>query len=159
GNDFNLFPGMGAVKDTAETNFQWNKGNFMVFGTPDVIDGSARDLNNSPTTILRAGLALGKVTASAKLKQWDPPATDGTEVLYGFNPYPMKMTDFDGNNVDRNLAVVIAGYIKAAQVITSTTPFTINDLLRDQGRGRFWFDDNLVGGSLWYPIKREIAKT
>lgn len=44
-----------------------------------VIDAAARDDGNSPTTTLRKGLVLGKVTATGKYKEYDPSASDGTE--------------------------------------------------------------------------------
>jgi len=44
-----------------------------------VLDSTARDSGNSPTTTLRKGLVLGKVTATGKYKEYDPSASDGTE--------------------------------------------------------------------------------
>lgn len=45
-----------------------------------VLDSTARDATNTPTTTLRPGLVLGKITASGKYKQYDDSATDGSEV-------------------------------------------------------------------------------
>ena len=44
-----------------------------------VIDSTARDADNTPTTTLRKGLVLGKVTATGKYKEYDSEADDGTE--------------------------------------------------------------------------------
>lgn len=44
-----------------------------------VLDSTARDSANTPTTTLRKGLVLGKVTATGKYKEYDPSASDGTE--------------------------------------------------------------------------------
>ena len=44
-----------------------------------VIDSTALDSGNSPTTTLRKGLVLGKVTATDKYKEYDPSASDGSE--------------------------------------------------------------------------------
>ena len=44
-----------------------------------VLDSTARDDGNSPTTTLRKGLILGKVTATGEFKEYDPSASDGTE--------------------------------------------------------------------------------
>jgi hypothetical protein len=43
-----------------------------------VLDATARDSGNSPTTTLRKGLVLGKVTATGTYKEYDPSAVDGT---------------------------------------------------------------------------------
>lgn len=43
------------------------------------IDGASRDVGHTgQTTFLRPGLLMGQVTATKKLKQWNPTATDGT---------------------------------------------------------------------------------
>jgi len=44
-----------------------------------VLDSTAVDAENEPTTTLRKGLVLGKVTESGKYKQYDALAEDGTE--------------------------------------------------------------------------------
>ena len=44
-----------------------------------VLDSTARDSGNSPTTTLRKGLVLGKITATGKYMEYDPSASDGTE--------------------------------------------------------------------------------
>jgi head decoration protein D len=44
-----------------------------------VIVSTARDSANTPTTTLRKGLVLGKVTATGKYMEYDPSASDGTE--------------------------------------------------------------------------------
>lgn len=45
-----------------------------------ILAAAARDANNTPTTTLREGLVLGKVTASGKYKEYDDSDNDGTEV-------------------------------------------------------------------------------
>lgn len=44
------------------------------------IDGTAADSGNTPTTTLRKGLVLSKVTATDKYKQFDDGAADGTQL-------------------------------------------------------------------------------
>src|SRR5438105_4771760 len=83
--DWNAMPGPSAVRDTAEANFLWNKGAFAAFDYGAVLDGASRDAGGSPTTILRTGLLLGKVTSSGKCKQWSGTATDGTQYVYGID--------------------------------------------------------------------------
>ena len=47
---------------------------------PVILASTARDSGNTPTTTLREGLVLGKITASGKYAQYDDSASDGTEV-------------------------------------------------------------------------------
>lgn len=157
GNDHFLIPGMSSVRQSNETQIQWNAGRFMVFSSGDVVDGAARDSGATPTTALRGGLPLGKKTSTGKLLQWDPTATDGTEVLYGFLPFDVRVTDLDANNLDRHLATVIGGYVRSAGVVATANNLK---LLKAQGKNRFWFDDEIPPhGPIQYPIMREVAKT
>jgi len=48
-----------------------------------IIDSTAVDAGNTPTTKLRKGLCLGQITATGKFAQYDPLAEDGTEVFKG----------------------------------------------------------------------------
>ena len=70
--------GLGATQssDPSEIRFT-DHGRESAIGI--VLDAAARDDDNSPTTTLRKGLVLGKVTATGKYKEYDPSASDGTE--------------------------------------------------------------------------------
>jgi Bacteriophage lambda head decoration protein D len=155
GADGLAFPGMGTVRDSAEVNFQWNAGRFTVFGTSDVISSAASDAGNTPTSTLRAGLLLGKITSSGKLLQYSPTATDGTQIVYGICPWPVVLVDADNNAQDKALAVCIGGYVKGGSL------YNLDLQARSQMRGRFFFDDagGLNGGHLYFPWKTQISKT
>ena len=76
-------PGIRATKETQENTFYFGRWEDQRKFT-GLIDGAARDTGNAgDTSVLRAGLIMGRVTSSNKLKQWDPTATDGTEEPLG----------------------------------------------------------------------------
>ncbi len=48
-----------------------------------MIDSSALDAGATPTTLLRGGLLLGRISASGRYKEYTPAAMDGTETAIG----------------------------------------------------------------------------
>jgi hypothetical protein len=62
-----------------------------------VIDSSARDSGNSPTTTLRKGLSMGKVTASGRYKEYDDTDSDGTQTVRGFLDHDADLLDEEGS--------------------------------------------------------------
>jgi hypothetical protein len=71
-------PGMSDVLQTVENQI-WFGDRLQVRSESVLIDGSSRDVGNTDnTTFLRPGLLCGTVTATGKLKQFNPYATDGT---------------------------------------------------------------------------------
>lgn len=118
-------PGVGSLDQTYEQEVLWggDNGKGIALFKSAVIDGSARDAGNTPTTVLRPGLLLGKVTATGKLKQWDNAAVDGTETVYGVLLEQLKVVDEDGNNVDRVLRVLVWGPIKVRALLIQGAAF------------------------------------
>lgn len=85
------------------------------------IDTTARDAGNTTyrTTFLRQSLALGKVTATGKYKEYAPAAGDGTETIDAILNENVDLLDpwgvaFAGPVM---ATVVIGGYIDADQVL------------------------------------------
>jgi hypothetical protein len=66
-----------------------------------VISSAARDAGNTPTTVLRPGLLLGKVTSSGEFEEWDADASDGTQNIAGINRTDITVLDNYGTAVDR----------------------------------------------------------
>ena len=85
------------------------------------IDTAAVDSGNTDlrTTYLRAGLGLGKVTASGKYKEYDDGDTDGTEDLVAILNEDVDMLDINGTALAGPImaTVVIAGYVDADKII------------------------------------------
>ena len=134
--------GVGSLTQTTETEILWGSdlGRLIVIRKSAVIDGATRDAGNTPTTVLRPGLILGKVTATGKYKEYDPDGSDGTQIAEAILPIELKATDFDANDADRHFGVIVGGLVRAGKLL----------LLDDQARtqmgtnGRFLFDDDLI---------------
>lgn len=121
-----------------------------------VIDGSSRDAGNTGyTDTLRPGLLMGKVTSGSdvnKYKQWDPTATDGTQIIAGILAHPIKM-QYNSTDYDRLLGgwLCVAGGIRAkGLVVASLTEQGISGIneewnIRRQMDRFFQFDDRPQG--------------
>jgi hypothetical protein len=81
------------------------------------LSGAARDAGNTPTTTLRGGTLLGKITASGKLKEYTPGASDGSQNFYGVLLDDVRVIDNTGANQDKPETRVAVG---AADVRAST---------------------------------------
>src|SRR5262245_37032920 len=95
--DWGAQAGMRAEYSEIQNQFAWGRRELaVVYGAQ--IDGATRDSGSSPTSVLRAGLALGIVTSTKLWKQYDPTATDGTQVCVGFLAGPaLRMVDINGS--------------------------------------------------------------
>lgn len=163
-------PGIGSTLQTTENIVWWGLNEQQkVVGA--VIDGSARDASNDPTSVLRAGLLLGKITATGKLKNWNPEATDGTQRIFGVLLYDQRMTD-QGTDRDRWFGyVMVGGNVKSAALIVPTTialgVVTVNGALSSTGKyanlaraqmsNQFTFDDEPWGNNIGKWEKTEIV--
>jgi hypothetical protein len=120
--------------------------------TGAVIDGSTRDAGNTPTTALRAGLLLGVIISSGKLRDFGDANTDGSDVAAAVLLESVRITDFDANNVDKFWGVLVGGPVQASRI------YGLTEQARVQMSDRFIFDDRgfnqMVGG--W---NRTTAKT
>lgn len=79
----------------------WRLSNFgMETDITVTIDSSARDSGATPTTKLRAGLVLGKITASGKYKEYDNAASDGSQTAVGILANDVLLIDAAGTAQD-----------------------------------------------------------
>jgi len=76
-------------------------------------DGSTA---HTPTTTLRKGLVLGKVTASGKYAQYDDNASDGTEVAAGILEEEVNLLDANATAQDTDGTMVIHAYVDESQL-------------------------------------------
>jgi hypothetical protein len=146
-------PGISAAIETFENEFTWGRWeNHEVAGM--LVDGTTRDTGNTNYThILRAGLLMGKVESTDKLKVWDPTATDGSEYIYGVLKESRSML-MNGTSTDRLTgAIIISGGVRANRLIVpGTTNIGLaesaanNHLARAFMRSRFMFDDDFDKG-------------
>lgn len=109
------FPGLESVLETVQNQFWWGRNEQQTF-IPATISGAARDAGNTVTDVLRGGLLLGRVTSTGYLKEWNPAATDGSEVIFGILAAPLKMTDA-GTDTDRFTYVFIKGNVYSDRLV------------------------------------------
>lgn len=122
-----------------------------VHNSQAVVDGSARDAGNAPTSVLRAGLIMGQIAATRKWKQYDPAATDGSEVPAGIlNVELVTIMPLEGTNIDKQAPIVVGAPIKArnlfilgAAFIGHAAEFAVRSAFVRSGQ--FIFDDDPQG--------------
>lgn len=147
-------PGFQAETMTVENNFLW--GNIdIVLRKPIKLKSTTIDSGNSPTTDLRAGLALGRVTATGLHKDYDPTATDGSEIFQGFLMSNTNMLDSAGTASER---VPVGGMVVGNAGIKVNNVYGLDAIARRQAVGRFYFDDDLPGlGSAFRLVAAKTA--
>ena len=118
-------PGFGAASYTAEREIVWGGDDRQpgILRRNSIISGAARDAGNTPTTLLRKGLLLGKVSASGELEEWDADASDGTQDFAAVLNQELKATDFDANNTDRAFATLLRAPLIASQLLIQGSAF------------------------------------
>lgn len=83
-----------------------------------VLDSTTVDSGNTPTTLLRRGLLLGRDSTTGQYEDYDPTATDGTQIARGFLLDNVNMLDSStGSAADKMARMVWSGYAKADQLI------------------------------------------
>lgn len=150
-NQFGI-PGQTAAVVTATNEFIWggDVSKIPVLMKGEIMDGAARDAGNSPTTVLRPGLILGRVAATNKIKQFDPDATDGTQYAIGVLAAELVVVDpLTGADQDKMFPMVVWAPVKAKALYiegTALTSSTDQYLARRQlGGAGFRFDDDVAG--------------
>lgn len=122
-------PGMGALAETTEYEIIWggDRGKGLVLEQNANYDGAMRDAINSPTTVIRAGMLMGKVASTGRLIEWDASRaaadTDGRQNIFGIVPYELRAQDFDATNQERVAGVIVRAPLKAAQLLIEGTAF------------------------------------
>lgn len=119
-------PGQGAAVFTTEREIiAQGFESQQVFFKSAVIDGASRDAGNSPTTVLRPGLLLGKITTSGKYTQWSAIATDGSQFVAGILWKELRAQDFDANNTDRAFTIIVSNaLLQASQLLVKGVALT-----------------------------------
>lgn len=144
-------PGMGGTVTSSEAAFLW-AANTWYITKGIVISSTAVDSGSSPTTDLRPGLVMGKITSSGEYAQYSATATDGTQIAEGvlFNSVRM-VNPLTGSVADQVGVLVVAGAVKGGSLQG------IDQKARSDMYARFVFDDDLAGNSFgWRDV---VAKT
>jgi hypothetical protein len=101
--------------DVNEIHWGGDNQRLRILNAQAVVSGAARDAANTPTTVLRIGLIMGQITATKKYKQYDPAATDGSQVPVGVLPVELVTVDpISGSNLDKSAPIVIQAPLRAS---------------------------------------------
>ena len=78
-------PGSTTALTSYENQFIWGGDvtKVQVIMANVIVSGAARDAGATPTTVLRSGLIMGRISATGLLIECDPTATDGSQVPVG----------------------------------------------------------------------------
>lgn len=147
-------PGMSALTQSYEAQILWGGNQArLLYDTDCVIGSAAVDAVSSPTTVLRAGLILGRKTSDGLLYQYDPTATDGTQVPAGVLMNTISMLGANGSAENKDagaMGVVCAAPVKAAQLLVLGVALTSSDYE--------WITRRLMGPSFVLDDDRNGAK-
>lgn len=90
-----------------------------------IIDSSARDNGHlDGATHLRRGLLLGRIDATGRFKEYDPQASDGSEVAENAVVLAQEVRDID--EAPKEVSCIWAGMLRKAAVVVSAEARTIN---------------------------------
>jgi hypothetical protein len=127
GQQFGM-PGVDAIQSTLAYDITWggtrNQIKMLqahgVHYSSDIVDTGA-----TPTTTIRAGLLLAKLTSSGELKAWVATAADGTQDLFGVNPTEFYTLDNFGTATDRNApSAIVQAPLRARSLLIQGTVLT-----------------------------------
>lgn len=114
---YGSLPGIGSLQQTAEKVIVWGRDADLLYLNSLVIDSTAVDAANTPTTTLRAGLIMAKQTADGNLYALDPDTNDGTEVYAGVLLRDLAMLDGAGVAEDKYGHLLRRGPVKASELL------------------------------------------
>lgn len=90
-----------------------------------LMDSTARDPNSpNGTSVLRAGLVLGKITASSRYKQYDNAAVDGSQTAVGFLRHDIDLRDANGTQQNTPAVMITVCEVSTAKIPTSGANYT-----------------------------------
>lgn len=109
-------PSPGVSAEVTNTPTAFLKSDHVV-QVPITIDEDARDAGNTPTTTLRSGLVLGRITESGKFKEYVSTNEDGSETAVCILRHEARVLDSDGTACDASGVGVIHGYVDKSKLI------------------------------------------
>ena len=106
--------GLGTEKTDTPTEFRLSDHGILVGIT---IAAAVRDSGSTPTTTLRRGLVVGKITASGKFAQYSNAATDGTGTAAGILVHEVDLLGPYASAQDATGLILVHGYVKESVCI------------------------------------------
>lgn len=119
----------------------------LQFVQPGILLSTITDAGNTPTSLLRAGLLLGRVTASGKETAWAPTATDGSQFISGILLWDIQNTVYGVAQTQFVGPIMRSGCVKASDLLIpgqssyGLSGQTYEFLARQQLGRRFMIDD------------------
>lgn len=112
-------PGIQPARETYEDQIWREHFDFNApFRRQCQISGAARDAGHAgQTTILRAGLLMGRVRGSNVVTTWNPAGTDGSQDLYGILLITTSTQEFGADRAKWNSFVLVGGLVRSASII------------------------------------------
>ena len=147
--------GTGALQSTAQASVLVGRVDVATPGTVPM-SSAAVDAGSTPTTYLRAGLLLGKITSSGLYKAYDPASTDGSQVAVCVLAQEMSMLSSAGTAEVKDAHVALTGVLRASVLVN------VDNMARRQliASGKFLFDDEITGRLAFGGVPQsEVAKT
>lgn len=136
-------PGWTGILSTVESNIFWGTDptKLVQYDTVDIVSTTV-DAGNTPTTLLRPGLVLGKVTSTGQYTAYSATATDGSQQAVAVLSREINMLDpYTGAAANRVDSAIICGPVRASALIG------LDNFARQQlGASGFLFDDVRTGG-------------
>src|SRR5207248_11269087 len=118
---------------STENVFLWGPDSWYLTKSIQIVSTTV-DAGNTPTTDLRMGLVLGKITSTGKYTQYSGIATDGSQLPEGVLMHGVRMIDpLSGSAADQVGALVVAGPVKGGNL------FGLDQMARAAMAGRFIF--------------------
>jgi hypothetical protein len=108
-------PGISSEYNTVVADVEWGTTSRRQL-VPALLASTTVDAGNTPTTLLRPGLILGRITASGLWKEWNPTGTDGSQWPAGILLGDVNMLTV-GVAAQRWLGILISGNVKAKSLI------------------------------------------
>lgn len=145
-------PGSTTALTSYENQFIWGGDvtKVQVIMANVIVSGAARDAGATPTTVLRSGLIMGRISATGLLIECDPTATDGSQVPVGILNVELLAVDPLTQVATNRAATIVALcpvkaaniYIMGVALIGHAYEFQMRRQLVALG---FKFDDDLSG--------------
>lgn len=144
-------PGFGAAVYTQEREILWGRDDqhLPLLYRNAIISSAAVDAGNTPTTLLRRGLIMGRLTTGGEYIAWNADASDGSQNIAAVLNAELRMTDFNANALDRTAALLLRAPVIAGQLLIEGVAFVghLHEYLarRQMVAQGFVFDDDPEG--------------
>lgn len=111
-------PGTQAATYTADAELLWGGGldKIEVLQQGVILNSGIADAANTPTTVVRKGLLLGRITSTGQYKEWDGTLTDGRQDLRGVLGNEFVAVDQFGTARGGHAPMIVKAPLKASSL-------------------------------------------